>query len=246
MPLNSSGSGNEDQHAANKEATPTRPPSVTTASSSSKRKQSQPQPFPPPHAFPQHAEMIKTEPRDISLHHLDNQDHKFNNLFMEPEHGSNNKKEGDGERFLDLADEKPPHGLYPPPSPVTTMASNSSKNVNNNDNSSSVPPSSIVRSSSPSNLTLTSIIASQLGSDAITTTHPTMNATNVTVTSSSHSNNGTSSKMLPPKLTPPNFPPPNQVPTSPGILPPLASSATAVSRSVSPGRSYSSNSSDGF
>ena len=33
LPLNSSGSGNEDQHAANKEATPTRPPSVTTASS---------------------------------------------------------------------------------------------------------------------------------------------------------------------------------------------------------------------
>jgi len=247
LPLSAGGSGNEDQQTPHKESTPTRPPSVTTASSSNKRKQSQPQPFPPPQIYSQHAEMIKTEPRDISVHHLDNQGHKFNNLFMETDHG-NNRKDSDGERLLDLADEKPPHGLYPPPSPVTTMAGNSSKNSvhNTNDNSSSAPLPSVVRSSSPSNLTLTSIIASQLGSDSITTTHPTMNATSVTVTSSSHSNNGSTSNMLPPKLTPPNFPPPTQVPTSPGILPPLAQSAAAVSRSVSPGRSYSNNSSDGF
>ncbi|KDR20297.1 Zinc finger homeobox protein 3 [Zootermopsis nevadensis] len=245
MPLNSSGSGNEDQTPI-KEAAPARPSSVSTGSSSNKRKQSQPQPFPPPQAFPQPAEMIKTEPREMSSHHHDNQDHKFNNFFMESEHGSSNRKEGGGERILDLADEKPPHSLYPPPSPVNMMASNTSNsNNNNNDNSSSVPPSSIVRSSSPSSLTLTSIIASQLGSDSITTTHPTMNATNMTVTSS-HSSHSNTSNMLPPKLTPPNFPPPSQVPTSPGILPPLGSSASAVSRSVSPGRSYSNNSSDGF
>lgn len=246
MPLNSSGSGNEDHQTPVKEAIPVRPPSVSTGSSSNKRKQSQPQPFPPPQAFPQPAEMIKTEPRDMSVHHSDNQDHKFNNFFMDSDHGSNNRKEGGGERILDLPDEKPPHGLYPPQSPVTMMAGNTSNSHNNNnDNLSSIPPSGIVRSSSPSSLTLTSIIASQLGSDSITTTHPTMNTNNMTVTSS-HSSNNSTNNMLPPKLTPPNFPPPSQVSTSPGILPPLTSSASAVSRSVSPGRSYSNNSSDGF
>ncbi|PSN40319.1 hypothetical protein C0J52_24542 [Blattella germanica] len=242
MPLNTSGSGNEDQQTPNKELTPSRPPSTSAvspasaSSSSNKRKQSQPQPFPPPQAFPQPTDMIKSEPREISTH-TDNQEHKFNNLFMD-EHGNNRK---DSDRMMDLPDEKPHHNIHPPPSPVTSMA-----NTSNNDNSNIVPPPGMIRSSSPGSLTLTSIIASQLGSDSITTTHPTMNASNMTITSSTHSAGTNTSNMLPPKLTPPNFPPPNQVPNSPGILPPLTSAGSGLSRSVSPGRSYSTNSSDGF
>ncbi|KAJ9578428.1 hypothetical protein L9F63_005348, partial [Diploptera punctata] len=214
MQLNTSSGGTEEQQISNKDATPSRPPSASatlgTASSSNKRKQSQPQPFPPPQSFPQPPEMIKSEPRDISTH-TDNQEHKFNNLFM------------------DDHDEKPPLNLHPPPSPVTLMGNN------NNDNSNVVPQQTIVRSSSPGSLTLTSIIASQLGSDSITTTHPNINAANMTVTSSTHSTSTNTSTMLPPKLTPPNFPPPSQVPNSPGILPPLASSGSGMSRSLSPG-----------
>lgn len=99
------------------------------------------------------------------------------------------------------------------------------------------------RASSPGSLTLTSIIASQLGSDSIVTTHPALSvATCNTINSLSMSSQmSNANNMLPPKLTPPNFASPSQVPTSPGILP-----LTPVSRSLSPGRSYSSNSSDGF
>ena len=84
MPLNTGWSGNEDQQTPNKELTPSRPPSTSAvspapaSSSANKRKQSQPQPFPPPQAFPQPANMIKSEHKEITTQ-TDNHEHKFNN-----------------------------------------------------------------------------------------------------------------------------------------------------------------------
>ncbi|KAJ8896986.1 hypothetical protein PR048_002332 [Dryococelus australis] len=214
MPLNtsSSSSNNEEHNTSQNKEIPPRPPS--TPSSSNKRKQSQPQSFSQPHTYTQLPE-IKTEPRE-SLHTQapETHEHKFNNIFHDQDHRKDTN---------DMADEKP-QNLHPPPSPMSNMTISTNSTHHNTENN------SLPRSSSPGTLTLTSIIATQLGPDSVTTSHA-----NISPMTSVHSN------MLPPKLTPPNFTSPNHVPTSPNIMP-----VTPTSRSVSPGRSYNNNSSDGF
>nr|CAD7607065.1 unnamed protein product [Timema genevievae] len=225
MPLNSSSSSNEDQNP--KEFSQRAPAATSTPSSSNKRKQSQPQSLPQPQPFP--PEMIKLEPREsIPSHNLDNQEHKFNNLFMDSVH----------RKDVEIPEDKP-QNLRQLPSPLSGMGClpPSTPTINECNIMSTNTPLN-VRTSSPNNLTLTSIIASQLGSDSITTSHPNMGM-NLTAVNSSQ--NTSASNMLPPKLTPPNFTSPNHMPTSPNILP-----LTPSSRSVSPGRSYNNNSSDGF
>ncbi|CAH1959798.1 unnamed protein product [Acanthoscelides obtectus] len=103
-----------------------------------------------------------------------------------------------------------PLNLQPPHSPVTSIASSDNQSVS--------------QPSTPNNLTLTSIIASQLG-DTITTSTPTMNMTSM----STH--HGLSSPMLPPpKLNQQNFPNPNNLQ---GMLP------LTPNRCLSPSREYS-------
>nr|CAD7255972.1 unnamed protein product [Timema shepardi] len=161
MPLNSSSSSNEDQNP--KEFSQRAPAATSTPSSSNKRKQSQPQSLPQPQPFP--PEMIKLEPREsIPSHNLDNQEHKFNNLFMDSVH----------RKDVDIPEDKP-QNLRQLPSPLSGMGClpPSTPTINECNIMSTTTPLN-VRTSSPSNLTLTSIIASQLGSDSITTSHPNM------------------------------------------------------------------------
>nr|CAI5821858.1 unnamed protein product [Callosobruchus analis] len=119
------------------------------------------------------------------------------------------------EKQQECNEEKPnifnlPLNLQPPQSPVTSIASSDNQSVS--------------QPSTPNNLTLTSIIASQLG-DTITTSTPTMNMTNM----STH--HGLTSPMLPPpKLNQQNFPNPNNLQ---GMLP------LTPNRCLSPSREYS-------
>lgn len=109
-----------------------------------------------------------------------------------------------------------PLNLQPPQSPATSIASSDNQNVS--------------QPSTPNNLTLTSIIASQLG-DTLTTSTPTMNITSM----SSH--HGLTSPMLPPpKLNQQNFPNPNNLQ---GMLP------LTPNRCLSPNRDYINPNSQG-
>ncbi|KAL1517789.1 hypothetical protein ABEB36_001512 [Hypothenemus hampei] len=116
-------------------------------------------------------------------------------------------------RAGDLSDEKPHFfnpNLQPPQSPATSVASTESINV------SSQP-------TTPNNLSLTSIIASQLG-DSLSTSTPTLNMTH----------HGLTSPMLPPpKLNQQNFPNPNSLQ---GMLP------LSSNRCLSPNRDFSTSS----
>lgn len=118
-------------------------------------------------------------------------------------------------------DEKPnifnlPVSLQQAQSPATSIASSDNQSVS--------------QPSTPNNLTLTSIIASQLG-DTLTTSTPTMNMTSM----SSH--HGLTSPMLPPpKLNQQNFPNPNNLQ---GMLP------LTPNRCLSPSRDYSNPGSQG-
>lgn len=110
-----------------------------------------------------------------------------------------------------------PGNLQPPQSPATSVASSESMNV------SSQP-------STPNNLTLTSIIASQLG-DTLTTSTPTLNMASMQV------HHGLASPMLPPpKMNQQNFPNPNNMQ---GMLP------LTPNRCLSPSRDYSNPGSQG-
>lgn len=156
-----------------------------------------------PHLYPfhYHIDSIKKEPREAISHHdlnstIDEQ--KFNSMIMEAEQRM--KRE--------TVDEKPNmyHGqAMSPPSPHMS------------DRMNIIP----ARNNSPENLTLTSIISSQLGPDSMSMHSPNQQM------QVSHSN------MLPPKLTPPNFTSPNHMSSS-GIL-------TPTSRSISPARSGSAD-----
>ncbi|KAJ8924890.1 hypothetical protein NQ315_001046 [Exocentrus adspersus] len=109
-----------------------------------------------------------------------------------------------------------PINLQPPQSPAASIASSDNQNVS--------------QPSTPNNLTLTSIIASQLG-DTLTTSTPALNMTSM----SSH--HGLSSPMLPPpKLSQQNFPNPNSLQ---GMLP------LTPNRCLSPSREYSNPGSQG-
>lgn len=149
-------------------------------------------------SFPHPPDAIKKEPRDpISQQQLDEQ--KFTTMLMEAEQRM--KRE--------MVDEKP--NIYPgqslsPPSPHM------------NDRMNIIP----ARNNSPENLTLTSIISSQLGPESMSMNSPTQQM------QVSHSN------MLPPKLTPPNF-------TSPSHMGSSGMPLTPTSRSMSPGRSGSAD-----
>lgn len=117
----------------------------------------------------------------------------------------------------EIMDDKPqnffnlPPNLQPPQSPATSVASTESINV------SSQP-------TTPNNLTLTSIIASQLG-ECLTTSTPTMNMA---------PHHGLTSPMLPPPKQ--NFPNPNSLQ---GMLP------LTPNRCLSPSREYSNPGSQG-
>lgn len=144
-------------------------------------------------SFP-HPDSIKKEPRDPITQQQQLDEQKFNSMLMEAEQRM--KRE--------MVDEKP--NIYSgqamsPPSPHM------------NDRMNIIP----ARNNSPENLTLTSIISSQLGPESMSMNSPTQQM------QVSHSN------MLPPKLTPPNFTSPNHMGSS-GM--PL----TPTSRSMSPGR----------
>lgn len=123
------------------------------------------------------------------------------------------------EKIHETMDEKPNiFNLQPPQSPATSIAS-SSDNL------------SISQSlNTPNNLTLTSIIASQLG-DTLTNSSPALNMS----TSSSH--HGLTSPMLPPpKLNQQNFPNPNNLQAMLPLTP---------NRCLSPSREYSNPGSQG-
>ncbi|RZF31901.1 hypothetical protein LSTR_LSTR003783 [Laodelphax striatellus] len=174
------------------------PSSSTSQNPMQQMSMSQSMPFPHP------PEQIKTEPREITpqSHLVESQEQqKFNTLMLETE--SRLKRE--------IMDEKPSlyqHGqLHSPPSPSLS------------DRMNTIPS----RNTSPENLTLSSIISSQLGPDGM----PSNSGLNIP---SSHSN------MLPPKLTATSFAtPPTQVATSSALC------LTPTSRSISPGRSNSSD-----
>ncbi|XP_076271579.1 Zn finger homeodomain 2 isoform X2 [Rhynchophorus ferrugineus] len=123
----------------------------------------------------------------------------------------------------DVIEDKPqglfnlPGNLQPPQSPATSVASTESMNA------SSQP-------TTPNNLTLTSIIASQLG-DTLTTSTPTLNM------ASMQAHHGLSNPMLPPpKLSQQNFPNPNNLQAMLPLTP---------SRCLSPSREYSNSGSQG-
>jgi AT-binding transcription factor 1 len=142
---------------------------------------------------------IKTEMKEEPV-----DEHKFDEKMQEP------------------IDEKPnlfnlPPNLQPPQSPATSVASSDNINMSQ----ASAP-------TTPNNLTLTSIIASQLG-DTLTTSTPALNMS----TSSSH--HGLASPMLPPpKLNQQNFPNPNNLQAMLPLTP---------NRCLSPSREYSNPSS---
>uniref|UniRef100_A0A6P7FGK4 Zinc finger homeobox protein 4 isoform X3 n=1 Tax=Diabrotica virgifera virgifera TaxID=50390 RepID=A0A6P7FGK4_DIAVI len=125
------------------------------------------------------------------------------------------------EKIQEPIDEKPnifnlPVNLQQAQSPATSIASSDNQSVS--------------QPSTPNNLTLTSIIASQLG-DTLTTSTPTMNMASL----SSH--HGLTSPMLPPpKLNQQNFPNPNNLQ---GMLP------LTPNRCLSPSRDYSNPGSQG-
>ncbi|XP_049819761.1 zinc finger homeobox protein 4 isoform X3 [Aethina tumida] len=145
---------------------------------------------------------------------------------MQPEIKSEMKEEPIDEskyqedKLQELLDEKPSLNLSSnmqhPQSPATSVASSDNQSV-------SLP-------STPNNLTLTSIIASQLG-DTLTTSTPTMNMS----TGSSH--HGLTSPMLPPpKMNQQGFNTPNNIQ---GMLP------MTPNRCLSPNRDYNSQCSGG-
>lgn len=125
------------------------------------------------------------------------------------------------EKMHEPHDEKPnifnlPLNIQPPHSPATSVASSENQSVS--------------QPNTPNNLTLTSIIASQLG-DTMTTSTPTMNITNM----STH--HGLTSPMLPPpKLNQQNFSTPNNLQ---GMLP------LTPNRCLSPNRDYMNPGSQG-
>jgi len=146
--------------------------------------------------FPKPPEVIKTEPRDRDAPSQlgpEGQSQQESALPLDP------RTRELVERLSEYTEEKFRRQMSPSPSP----------------SGSGTDP----RGPSPASLTLTSIIASQLGPDALQSPHAV-------------------STMLPPKLTPPNFASPTHGAAPPGL--PL----TPTSRSVSPGRSYNTNSSD--
>ncbi|KAG5895247.1 hypothetical protein JTB14_036402 [Gonioctena quinquepunctata] len=109
-----------------------------------------------------------------------------------------------------------PLNLQPPQSPATSIASSDNQSVS--------------QPTTPNNLTLTSIIASQLG-DTLTTSTPTMNMTGL----SGH--HGLTSPMLPPPtINQQNFSSPNNLQ---GMLP------LTPNRCLSPSREYSNPGSQG-
>ncbi|KYB28326.1 hypothetical protein TcasGA2_TC032626 [Tribolium castaneum] len=113
-------------------------------------------------------------------------------------------------------DEKPNIFNLPPQSPATSVASSDNLNL-----------SQVSAPSTPNNLTLTSIIASQLG-DTLTTSTPAMNMS----TSTTH--HGLTSPMLPPpKLNQQNFPNPNNLQAMLPLTP---------NRCLSPNRDYNNQS----
>ncbi|XP_050300661.1 zinc finger homeobox protein 3 isoform X2 [Anthonomus grandis grandis] len=144
---------------------------------------------------------IKEEPSDEQHHQ------KF-----EIQKPHNESLEERAQSFFNL-----PPNLQPPQSPATSVASTESINV------SSQP-------TTPNNLSLTSIIASQLG-DTLTTSTPTLNLAGM----SSH--HGLTSPMLPPpKINQQNFPNPNNLQ---GMLP------MTPNRCLSPNRDFNSQGSNG-
>ncbi|KAK7867018.1 hypothetical protein R5R35_006879 [Gryllus longicercus] len=118
---------------------------------------------------------------------------------------------------IELIDQKPPpHTLHPPPSPVTSLAGSTCSNNDQN-----------VGTSSPGSLT--SIITSQLSANSL-------NSPNRVNATTPPSNN-----VLPSKLSPTSFASPSQVTNSSHAV-----SVSQSARSISPGRAFSTNSSDGF
>lgn len=121
------------------------------------------------------------------------------------------------EKIPEQMDEKPnifnlPTNFQPPQSPATSVASSDNLNL-----------SHVSAPSTPNSLTLTSIIASQLG-DTLTTSTPSLNLS----TSSSH--HGLTSPMLPPpKLNQQNYPSPSNLQAMLPLTP---------NRCLSPNRDY--------